>query len=406
MTCDREKVKHIDKNTRAIVIGTGASGRAAIRLLRHFNAKIRVLDKNAQAIPDDFKAYLEAENIQLVGGEHKPEHFVNCDIVIPSPAAALSTFLPLLPRTHAPEVIAETELASRFVKNEAILAITGTSGKTTTTSLASAMLEKHGFSVFTGGNIGTPFSEYILQRECGGKEADIIVLELSSFQLQTCRTLKPRVGMLLNISENHLDYHKDMREYIDAKMRLFRCQDESDVAIFGADLTALAKKYSLQSRLVAVDGKTQDFNKSNLFGEHNIFNAQAAYKATKEFGVSLKEAQKAVAEFKPIEHRLEKIAEYNDILFINDSKGTTVESLKVALNAFDRPLRLLVGGKFKGGDLEGLVPLVKEKVKEVMLFGASREYFEKAWGNIVPMQYRESLEEAVNEVYAHAEKMM
>ncbi len=405
MAIDLSRYKTINANTKAVVIGTGRSGRAAVKLLKHLGAKVRVLDKNIKQVPKDFLEYLQKEKIPLIGGEHLAEHFTGADIVIPSPGAPVNSIYPLLPRTNAPDVIAETELATRFIKGEGILAITGTSGKTTTTSLASAMLLEHGFSVFTGGNIGTPLCEYILERETKQiEEVDIVVLELSSFQLQACHTVTPRISVLLNVSENHLDYHADMQEYIDAKMRIFRCQDEHDVAIIGESVVDLAKEHKVQARTVIfkdIDGR---FKESNLFGKHNILNAEAAFTAVKEFGVGLSTAQKAVKKFKPIEHRLEKVVEKNGILFVNDSKGTTVESLKTALEAFDRPILLLVGGKFKGGDLKSLRPLIKEKVKSIILFGASKEYFEKAWKGLVPIQYVEKLKDAMLCHYKEAKK--
>ncbi len=405
MACDKSRFKEINANTRAVVIGTGRSGRAAVRLLKHLGAKVRVLDNNIEKVPADFLKYLKSEKIPLIGGEHLAEHFQGADIVIPSPGAPVNSIYPLLAKTNPPDVIAETELASRFIKGEALLAITGTSGKTTTTSLTSAMLIEHGFSVFTGGNIGTPLCEYILERETRQiEEVDILVLELSSFQLQACHTVNPRIALLLNVSENHLDYHADMDEYIDAKMRIFRCQDENDIAIIGANVQKLVKAHKVQSRIVVFKDENGRFKESNLFGKHNILNAEAAYMAVKELGVSLKTAQKAVKKFKAIEHRLEKVVEKNNILFVNDSKGTTVESLKIALQAFDRPILLLVGGKFKGGDLESLKPLLMEKVKSVILYGASREYFEKAWKGTIPMQYIEKLSDAIAEHYKNAKE--
>ncbi len=404
MACDKSKLKSIDKNTKVVVIGLGASGRAAVRLLHSLGAKIKILDKNPDSLTPDFKQFIEEAKIQVLFGEHRAEDFLGADIVIPSPGAPINQIMPLLARTNPPEVISEVEFASRYVESEPIIAITGTSGKTTTTSLCSAMLKEQGFSVFTGGNIGTPLSEYILDREKTAKKVDIIVLELSSFQLQACHSLKPRVAMLLNLSENHLDHHKDMQEYIDAKMRLFRCQDEADLAVFGQSVLELAEEYNVQARKVVYELHDERFNKSQLFGNHNKLNAEAAYKAVKEFGVSLANAEKALEKFKAIEHRLEKICEHKGITFVNDSKATTVDALKVALTAFDKPVHLLVGGKFKGGDLEALIPLLQEKVKSVCMFGASSEYFKKAWEHKIPLHYEKTLKEAMHALYKKAEK--
>ncbi len=393
----------IDKNTNVAVIGTGASGRAAIKLLHKLNANIRILENNISNIPQDFLHFIKEKNITLIEGEHKKEHFDGLDLIIPSPGVSVHTLIPFLGDTP-PAIISETELGSRFLDNQPIIAITGTSGKTTTTSLIGAMLEEHGLKIFVGGNIGTPLSEYTLSNLEGENKVDVIVLELSSFQLQTTHNLKPKVALLLNLSENHLDYHKDMQEYIDAKMRIFQCQDSEDIALFNKDLEEFSKPYFFNSTKDYFENIEDRFSKSNLFGKHNLLNAEAAYSATKHFGVTLEEAKKAVEKFKPIEHRLEKVVEANNVLFINDSKGTTAESLKIALQSFNRPILLLVGGKFKGGDLEGLIPLLKEKVKKVMLFGGSRTYFENAWKNVVPLDYKETLKEATTALYNEAKE--
>ena len=282
--------------------------------------------------------------------------------------------------------------------HEPVLAVTGTSGKTTTASLAAAMLQAQGYTVFLGGNIGTPLSEYVLS----GRKADVLVLEISSFQLQACSTFCPRAGVLLNITPNHLDYHKDMTEYTEAKFRLFRCQDEGDLAVLGADLHDPAQGFNLRARRVWVR-ESERFPQSGLPGAHNKFNEEAAWQACRFFGVSEANAARAVARFKPLPHRLELVRERCGVLYVNDSKCTTVSSLKVALQAFDRPLRLLCGGKFKGGDLAALGGLIRERVREVALFGASREHFETAWQGLAPISWHPVLEEAVRALAASAQ---
>jgi UDP-N-acetylmuramoylalanine--D-glutamate ligase len=260
------------------------------------------------------------------------------------------------------------------------------------------MLRQQGLSVFLGGNIGTPLSEDVLD----DRQADVLVLEISSFQLQTCSTFHPRVSVLLNISENHLDYHADMREYIEAKFRLFRWQNEEDIAVLGKGLEPLAKRMSIKARLAYVSPCGR-FTQAQLFGAHNQANMEAAYQACREFGVAEETAAKAVAAFKPLPHRLERVTERDGVLFVNDSKCTTVTALKVALEAFERPVRLLAGGKFKGGDLASLRALIQERVRVVGLFGASREHYEKAWQDAVPMHWSAGLEEAVRVLAAGAQ---
>ena len=392
---------------RVAVIGAGRSGRAAVRLLRELGADVRLLEKKPDQMPADFSAWLNENHVPVFGGEHAPAYFEGVDLVIPSPAAAKAVIEPLLPVREdgsKAEIMAETELAWRLLDGEPVIGVTGTSGKTTTTSLCSAMLEAHGLRVFTGGNIGVPLSEYVLGRRRGEPKADVVVLELSSFQLQTCSTLHPRVGILLNISENHLDFHKDMKEYTDAKMNLFARQTESDTAILSPSLSRLPGEYGMKARVAFLTPGARPFPDTRLIGAHNQSNAEAAFMAASTFGVTREEAARAMREFTPIAHRLEHIADIGGVQYVNDSKCTTIEALKVALRAFDRPVVLLAGGKFKGGDVEGMRPLIKEHVRAVALYGASREHFEPAWKDVAPVTWDETMDLALARARGIAQK--
>ena len=392
---------------RVAVIGAGRSGRAAVRLLRELGADVRLLEKKPDQMPADFSAWLDENHVPVFGGEHAPAYFEGVDLVIPSPAAAKAVIEPLLPVREdgsKAEIMAETDLAWRLLDGEPVIGVTGTSGKTTTTSLCSAMLEAHGLRVFTGGNIGVPLSEYVLGRRRGEPKADVIVLELSSFQLQTCSSLHPRVGILLNISENHLDFHKDMKEYTDAKMNLFARQTESDTAILSPSLSRLPGEYGMKARVAFLTPGARPFPETRLIGAHNQSNAEAAFMAASIFGVTREEAARAMREFTPIAHRLEHIADIDGVQYVNDSKCTTIEALKVALRAFDRPVVLLAGGKFKGGDVEGMRPLIKEHVRAVALYGASREHFEPAWKDVAPVTWDETMDLALARARGIAQK--
>lgn len=399
MVLEDLRAQPLKQGSKVVVVGAGRSGMAAVRLLVRKKMRVRLLEQKAASIPAAFRAEAEAAGVDIVCGAHEPAHFAGADYVVPSPGMPVSSLMPLIakgPDGASPEVLAEMELAWRYMQGEPVLAITGTSGKTTTASLAAAMLGAQGFTVFLGGNIGTPLCEYVLS----GRRADVVVVEISSFQLQTCSTFCPKVGVLLNISENHLDYHADMKEYIAAKFRLFRCQEEGDLAIIGQELAPLVKVMTVKARQVWIS-PSERFVQSQLFGQHNRINMEAAWLACKEFGVREENAARAVASFKPLPHRLEKVVERNGVLYVNDSKCTTVSSLQVALKAFDRPIVLLCGGKFKGGDLQGLRGLVAQHVKRVALFGAGREHFEGAWGDMnanIPMSWDATLEEAMRRV--------
>lgn len=401
MALEKTRGRRIQIGELAVVVGAGRSGLAAARLLSREGARVRLLDRNTAALSPEQAASLQKLGVDVQLGEHSPEQFEHAAIVVPSPGMPVTKLAQYLGGAceDAPEVLAEMELAWRYLNDEPVLAVTGTSGKTTTASLAAAMLQAQGYTVFLGGNIGTPLSEYVLS----GRKADVLVLEISSFQLQACSTFCPRAGVLLNITPNHLDYHKDMAEYTEAKFRLFRCQDEGDLAVLGADLQELARGFNLRARQVWVR-ESERFPQSGLLGAHNKFNEEAAWQACRFFGVSEANAARAVARFKPLPHRLELVRERGGVLYVNDSKCTTVSSLKVALQAFDRPLRLLCGGKFKGGDLAALGGLVRERVREVALFGASREHFEKAWRDLAPLRWHPTLEEAVRALAASAKE--
>ncbi|WP_022655185.1 UDP-N-acetylmuramoyl-L-alanine--D-glutamate ligase [uncultured Desulfovibrio sp.] len=401
MALEKTRGRRIQIGELAVVVGAGRSGLAAARLLRREGARVRLLDRNTAALSPEQAASLQKLGVDVQLGEHSPEQFEHAAFVVPSPGMPVAKLAQYLGDTceGAPEVLAEMELAWRCLNDEPVLAVTGTSGKTTTASLAAAMLQAQGYTVFLGGNIGTPLSEYVLS----GRKADVLALEISSFQLQACSTFCPRAGVLLNITPNHLDYHKDMAEYAEAKFRLFRCQGEGDLAVLGADLRELARGFNLRAHQVWVR-ESNRFPQSGLLGAHNKFNEEAAWQACRFFGVSEANAARAVARFKPLPHRLELVRERGGVLYVNDSKCTTVSSLKVALRAFDRPLRLLCGGKFKGGDLADLSDLVRERVREVALFGASREHFEKAWQGLVSLSWHPTLEEAVRALAASADK--
>ena len=393
---------NIGLGTRAVVVGAGHSGTAACRLLCALGASVRLADRKPEAIAADFLNWARDAGVEILGGEHTAEQFSGADLIVLSPGVPVSAVRAVVPQARigedgdGPELLAETELAWRQLTGEPLIGVTGTSGKTTTVTLCAAMLREQGLTVFLGGNIGTPLSQYVLDVRAGAPRADVLVLELSSFQLQACTTLRPRVGVLTGLTPNHLDHHADMREYSEAKMRLFRNQDAGDLVVLAESVASLAEGGSLRARWEVVRLlESPRFSTMKLFGLHNQCNAETAWLACREFGLDEAAAQRAVAAQEPIADRLELVAERNGVLFVNDSKCTTVDALRVALNAFDRPVLLLAGGKFKGGDLESLKPLLAERVRAVGLYGGSREIFEAAWQDVTRLSYDQTMQEAV-----------
>lgn len=375
------------------VAGAGKSGAAALRLIARLGGVPRLVERNAEHVTPELAAFLEEHGGSVMTGPHTAAQFAGADLIVPSPGVPLAAILPLAQEAGNIPVMAEMELAWRFT-DEPVIAVTGTSGKTTTVTLIAAMLRAAGKKVFLGGNIGTPLSEYVLAVADGGEKSDVLVLETSSFQLQGCSTFHPRVAVLMNLSPNHLDQHADMEEYRSAKGAVFQCQTADDTAIFGPGLDEEIRRYAPRARVVRFSA-TNRFPDAKLLGAHNRANMEAAFQAASVLGVTEAEAAQGAAAVYPLAHRLEPVGEWDGILYINDSKATTPDALAVALESMDRPVRLLAGGVFKGGDLTRLVPVIREKVRAIGLFGANREVFENAWKDAAPVTWSPDLETAV-----------
>lgn len=373
----------------AVVVGAASSGLAAARLLLALGARVRLLEREQNA-PEPAVAFARSTGVDLVCGPHSPEQFAGAALVVASPGVPLGALAPYIQKAGGAPLIAETELALRFAKDP-VLAITGTSGKTTTASLAAAMLRQAGKRVFLGGNIGTPLSEFVL----GNEPVDVMVLEFSSFQLQGTKNLRSRVAMLLNLTANHLDHHADMAEYTNAKFEIFAGQTENDFALLPEALLPEYRRRACRARVAALSSCGR-FGSGAMLGEHNAANAEAAFLAVSEFGVSEADAAAALAVFKPIRHRLEQVGVLDGVSYVNDSKSTTVESLRVALKSFACPVVLLAGGKFKGGDLVSLADLVRDRARAVVLFGANRAVYEAAFAGAAPLSWDADLPAAMS----------
>ncbi len=380
---------------QCVVVGAGASGRSAARLLSRLGASVRFLEKNAKAASDDFREEAATAGYDLRLGGHGPADFAGADMVVLSPGIRAAGLADCLAACPGAQVLSELELASWFVA-EPMVAVTGSNGKTTTVMLISHLLEAAGNKVFIGGNIGTPLSEYVLS----GDTADVVVLEVSSFQLQLTRTFRPRVAVLLNFAPNHLDWHETLDEYLDAKLRIFAAQRPDDLAIVPEELRQTLVGRAFTKAQTTWFTATDRFTCRRLIGAHNRHDMEAAFLAAAPFGVTEQIAKAACDTFVPAPHRLQVIGEKGGVLFVDDSKATTVAAMEAAIRSFERPVRLLCGGVFKGGDLAALLPLLREKVAGVGLFGASREVFEAAWAGRLPLFYEPTLEAAMTRLFA------
>ncbi len=386
------------RDLQATVVGCGASGRAAALVLAKLGATVQMLEQKPEGIADTVQKELLKAGVIFTFGPHKPEHFTNSQLVVLSPGVQPRKIKALLQNTAQPVVMSELELGWLHAKGKT-LAITGTNGKTTSTALAGHILKKAGFSVFTGGNIGTPLCTYVLDE----RKSDILVLEVSSFQAAVCMAFRPDVGIFLNFGENHLDYHKDMAEYLQAKLNLFTRMRSQDLAVFPQTMQETLKSMDIgQAKKYWFLG-TERFHCPTLPGKHNQENMEAVFQGLTHFGVDEHVMQKALADFRPHPHRLESLGKVKGVEFVNDSKATTVDALKAALTSFTRPVLLLAGGAYKGGDLAALIPVLKKHVRCVCLFGKSREIFEKAWKGSIELFWQPTLEKAVKTLFVRAE---
>ncbi|MRR38969.1 UDP-N-acetylmuramoyl-L-alanine--D-glutamate ligase, partial [bacterium] len=311
------------------------------------------------------------------------------------------------------EVITEIELASRFV-TAPMVAITGTNGKTTTTTLTGEIFSACGLRTFVGGNIGNPLIELLES----GEPVERVVVEISSFQLEWISSFRPRVAVLLNITEDHLDRYATFQEYIDAKVRIFENQESSDFAVLNVDDPIVAGLAGRLSATVFPMSQRQELAEGishrdgvitfrhrgreerfptggfRITGVHNIENIMASLAATLLLGCDAKRALAAVEEFGGLPHRMELVRELAGVRYYEDSKATNVGSVEKALASFDN-ITLIAGGKDKGGSYGPLAPLVKERVRHMVLIGEARERMASELGSLTDTRMATTLEEAV-----------
>jgi UDP-N-acetylmuramoylalanine--D-glutamate ligase len=399
------------------VVGLGKSGLASARFCRAAGATVTVseagqADGFAEAID-----HLEPIGVVLEFGLHRPKTFEKADLIVLSPGVP-HTIAPLeAAQRQGIPVIGEMELAARFIA-EPIVAVTGTNGKTTTTELLGAMLKASGLDVFVGGNIGTPLIEYVENE----RTADWLVVEVSSFQLDTMDRFHPRIGCLLNISEDHLDRYPDYTAYAAAKWRLFRNQTENDTAIINATLTTVgAPVQPLTGRTLffngAPDGRKPsahihedslelncgngspsvllDLSAFQLVGRHNTENVAAASLAALAAGAAPAAIQTALNDFRGKPHRVNFVREVQGVRYYDDSKGTNVDAVARALDSFHQPVVLIMGGRDKGGSYRVLEKRLKQKVRQLIVLGEAAEIIAGALRHVVPVQPADDMAAAV-----------
>jgi UDP-N-acetylmuramoylalanine--D-glutamate ligase len=391
-----------------LVVGMARSGVAAAKLLQAKGFSVFVTDAGN---PKAAAAELDAAGIPYETEHHTRLMFLEAEEIVVSPGVPLDIEPLAAARASRVPIISELELAFRYIEGQ-VVAITGSNGKTTTTTLIGEMLTATGRHIQVGGNIGVAMTGLVAT----STPKTINVVEVSSFQLDAIRAFRPDVGVLMNITPDHLDRYSGFQAYRASKFRLFENQTENDIAVLNRDdanvyppLRLLRAKQRLFSQKIRVDegafreGDSLFLNGSQVMnvgevkvpGAHNIENILAAMTAASCLGVAAASLAQTAREFRGVEHRIELCGEIGGVKFYNDSKATNVDSTIKAVESFEKDIILILGGKDKGASYAPLVDVMKGRVKHVLLIGAAAQKISDAIGNAFPKTFVSTMEDAV-----------
>jgi len=403
------------QNKRVLVVGLGKSGVASALFMKSRGARVTVSDSKPETELRNEILLLLEHGITVETGGHGDRTFRGQDLIVVSPGVPADAPQLLQARNLAEPVIGEIELAARFLTGP-IVAITGANGKTTTTSLAGEIIAAGNFPVLVGGNIGTPAISFVDQ----AGSASWIVLEVSSFQLETIVEFRPRIAVILNITPDHLDRHKTFDNYVNAKARIFENQRENDFTILNADDPATAalskrtagqvfwfsRKNEIEKGAFARGGhiyvRDGHFDREilplsdiPLKGAHNLENVLAGVSIGILVGCQPEQIRETVRNFKAVEHRLEFVARIAGVDYYNDSKATNVDAAIKALESFPANIHLILGGKDKGSDYTVLHDLLRQRVKRVYTIGAAASKIESQIRGAAEVDHAETLDNAI-----------
>jgi UDP-N-acetylmuramoylalanine--D-glutamate ligase len=390
-----------------MVIGLGVTGTAAARFLATRGAILTITDRRT----DLDRSKLPRGTIHL--GVEEPAWLRGIELVVTSPGVPRDSILIRAASEQGIPVIGEIELASRFI-TAPLIAVTGTNGKSTVVVVLGEIMKAAGMRTFVGGNLGTPLVDAI------GGGYDVAVVEVSSFQLESIDEFRPRVGVHLNLSDDHFDRYRDLEDYGNAKARLFENQDPSDYAILNRDDPNVWKlAATMRAQVISFGHARGDHAKSlwaegnairfdlgarrgrislenfRLKGQHNVANAMAASASALALNVEPETIERALAEFRGLAHRIEVVAEKSGVTYIDDSKGTNVGAVVEAIDALPAPIILIAGGLDKGGDYSPLLRPLHEKVRLAILNGAARTKMREALDGATTIDVVATLKDAV-----------
>jgi UDP-N-acetylmuramoylalanine--D-glutamate ligase len=410
------------KSKRVLVVGLGKSGVASALFLKAHGAQVTVSDtKSPDELRDEIPQLLD-QGIVVETGGHGERTFRGQDLIVVSPGVPVDAAPLVQARALGEPVIGEIELAAQFLRGP-IVAITGSNGKTTTTTLAGEIIAAGGFSTVVGGNIGTP----AISLADRTTSETFTVLEVSSFQLETIQTFRPKIAIILNVTPDHLDRHRTFAAYVDAKARIFENQGTDDFAVLNEDDPAsvdlksrvkaplywFSRKKEIQQGAFVSDGRIlfRDAHGQKeimlvsdipLKGAHNVENALAGVCIGALAGCSPGQIREAIHNFKAVEHRLEYVATVNEVAYYNDSKATNVDATIKALESFPGSMHLILGGKDKGSDYTVLNDLLRSRVKRVYTIGAAASKIESQIKGATEIDHAETLENAIRRAASSA----
>lgn len=409
----------IENIKKVTVVGAAKSGIAAAKLLKRKGFEIFLSDSTEKSKIDPLNLNeIENAGIQFEFGIHSEKVF-DADILVVSPGVPQNSFVIQKAVSKGIDVISEVEAASWYCKGK-IIAITGTNGKTTTTTLIGEIFKDAGYKTFVCGNIGIAFSDIVEQTD----DKSIVVLETSSFQLDNIRKFKPFISILLNVTPDHLDRYDSFEKYFESKLKITLNQNSSDHFVFNYDddlvrrsansinanksafsLTRKVKEYSGTGAFIdnfdliyyyyMGEENIIDTQKLIIKGDHNVYNAMASVISAKIFGIEKEYIRKTLENFKGVEHRLEFVRELDGVKYFNDSKATNVNSVWYAIKGFSEKLVLILGGKDKGNDYSQIEKEVLEHVKHIISIGSSKQKVHDYFKDKLPVSVADDMKDAV-----------
>jgi UDP-N-acetylmuramoylalanine--D-glutamate ligase len=418
------------KNKRVLVVGLGKSGLAAARFLKARGARVTVSDARPATLIAELPQLLD-EGFVVESGSHGLLTFRRQDLIVVSPGVPATVPELMTVRAVGARIIGELELGAQYLQGK-VVAITGSNGKTTTTTLVGEILKAAGLPTLVGGNIGLPVTEMVAE----SSPQTWSVLEVSSFQLETIESFRPRIAMVLNITPDHLDRHGNFAAYAAAKARITEYQTAEDFLVLNAEdgnaqlvaAKTLAQIYWFSAKrqikqgtfvhgesiyFLAKEGAKPEpvmpVAEIALAGAHNVENVLAAICAARLAGVASETIRAAVVAFKAVEHRLEYVRTVDGVAYYNDSKATNVDATAKAVEAFPSGIHLILGGKDKDSDYTALAPLLRDRVKTVITIGSAAEKIERQLAGVVKIERAETLERAVrlgSELAVHSDTVL